>query len=194
MYEADGAQHAAPLQRRGKESSEVADDFAGGIGAASAGQAVAGMRAGAARKKAADGRFVARPIENGTHGEKLIECELAMKNVAAGEAVGSFEIKRRDDLHVFDEIGQIRRVSGQGFDNGVSQVEAARVPVPFFQPVRSELNVGGEHVLAIGSERGIENRGDGDVEPGSLREITVLGGVEGALKVVDFRADVDAAG
>src|ERR1700686_3356918 len=108
-YEAAGAQHAAPPQGRGKESSEVADDFAGGVGAACAGQAVAGMRAGAAKKKAADGRFVARPIENGTHGEKLIECELAMENVAAGEAVGSFEIKWRDDLHVLVEMGQIRR-------------------------------------------------------------------------------------
>src|SRR5258706_1793996 len=175
MYEADGAQHAAPLQRRGKESSEVADDFAGGIGAASAGQAVAGMRAGAAKKKAADGRFVARPIENGTHGEKLIECELAMKNVAAGEAVGSFEIKRRDDLHVFDEIGQIRRVSGQGFDNGVSQVEAARVPVPFLQREWGELDAGGENVLAVRSERGIENRGNGDIEPRGFRKFAVLG-------------------
>src|SRR5258708_3086392 len=73
-YEADGAQHAAPLQRRRKKSSEVADDFAGGIGAAGAGQAVAGMRAGAAKKKTADGRFVTRPIENGTHSEKLIDC------------------------------------------------------------------------------------------------------------------------
>src|ERR1700694_4420166 len=142
-YGAAGAQHAAPLQGRGKESSEVANDLAGGVGAACAGQAVAGMRAGTAKKKAADGRFVASPIENGTHCEKLIECELAVKNVAASKAVGSFEIKWRDDLHVFDEIGQIRRVSGQGFDNSVSQVVAARVPVPFFQLVRRELNVGG---------------------------------------------------
>src|SRR6202165_4640616 len=178
-YGAAGAQHAAPLQRRGKESSEVADDLAGGVGAACAGQAVAGMRAGAAKKKAADGRFVARPIENGTHGEKLIECDLAVKNGAPGKAVGSFEIKRRDDLHVFDEIGQIRRVSGQGFDNRVSQVVAARVPVSFFQFEWRELNVGGEDVLAIGSERGIENRGDSDVGPGSLRENAALGGFEG---------------
>ena len=136
------------------------------------------MRAGAAKKKAADGRFVTRPIENGTHGEKLIESELAMKNVASGEAVGSFEIKRRDDLHVFDEIGQIRRVSGQGFDNGVAQVVAARVPVPFFQLEWGELDAGGEDVLAIGSERRIENRWDGDIEPGGFGEFAVLGGVK----------------
>src|SRR6266853_2570526 len=97
-YEAAGAQHAAPLRRRRKESSKFADDFASGVGAGNAGQAVAGMRAGAAKKKAADGRFVTRPIQNRAHGEELIESEFAVKNVAAGEAVGSFEIKRRDDL------------------------------------------------------------------------------------------------
>jgi len=144
--------------------SKVADDFAGGVCPGGACQAVAGMRAGAAKKKSADGRFVTRPIQNGTHGEKLIECELAVKNVASGKAVGSFEIKRRDDLHGFDEIGQIRRVSGQGLDNGVAQLVAARVPVPFFQSEWSELHAGGENVLAIGSERRIENRGNGDVE------------------------------
>src|SRR5712664_1896178 len=130
-YSVAGAQHAAPLQRRRGESSEVTDDFAGGVGAGGAGEAVAGMRAGAAEKKAADGRFVARPIENGAHGEKLIEREFAVKNVASSETVGCFEIFGRDDLHVFDEIGQVRRVSGESLDDGVPQVIAARVPVPF---------------------------------------------------------------
>ena len=152
------------------------------------------MRAGAAKKKAADGRFVTRPIQNGTHGKKLIESEFAVKNVAAGEAVGSFEIKRRDDLHVFDETGQIRRVSGQGFDNGAAQVVAARVPVPFFQLEWGELDVGGQDVIAVGGERGIENCRNGDIEPRGFREFAVLGGIKGALEVVDFGADVDAAG
>src|SRR5713101_8945030 len=116
-------------------SAKGVDDFAGGVSAAGTGEAVAGMRAGAAEKKAANGSLVARPIENGAHGEELIEREFAVKNVPAGEAVGGFEIFRRDDLHGFDEIRQVR-------------------------------HVGGEDVLAVGSERGIENRGNGDVEPG----------------------------
>jgi len=107
------------------------DDFAGGVGTGGAGEAVAGMGARAAEEKAADGRFVARPIKNRAHGEELIEREFAVENVAAREAVGSFQIKRRDDLHVFDEIGQVRRVGGESFGDGVAQVEAARVPVSF---------------------------------------------------------------
>ena len=53
------------------------DDFASGVGAGDSGQAVTGVSAGAAEEKAADGRFVAGPIENGPHGEKLIESKLA---------------------------------------------------------------------------------------------------------------------
>src|SRR6266436_818062 len=121
----------APLQMQRKRSSEGVDDFAGGVGAGGAGEAVSRMGAGAAKEEASDGSFVARPIENGAHGEELIESEFAVENVTAGEAVGGFQIKRRDDLHGFDEIGQIRRVCSESFGDGVAQVVAARVPVPF---------------------------------------------------------------
>ncbi len=49
-------------------------------------------------------------------------------------------------------------------------------------------------MLAFGSERGIEERGNGDVEIGSGGEFAVLGGVKGALEIIGFGADVDAAG
>ena len=49
-------------------------------------------------------------------------------------------------------------------------------------------------MLAFGGERRIEQRGNGDVEIGRGGKFAVLGGVEGAFEVVDFGADVDAAG
>src|SRR5580700_4802657 len=54
-------------------SAEGVDDFAGGVGAGCAREAVAGMRAGATEEEAADRRFVAGPIQDGAHGEELIE-------------------------------------------------------------------------------------------------------------------------
>ena len=48
-------------------------DFAGGVRAGLAGQAGAGMGAASAEKEAVDGRVVARPIEERTHGEELVE-------------------------------------------------------------------------------------------------------------------------
>ena len=47
---------------RSMESSKFADDFAGSIGPAGAGQAVAGVRPGTTKEESANGRFVARPI------------------------------------------------------------------------------------------------------------------------------------
>ena len=76
----------------------------------------------------------------------------------------------------------------------VAELLAARVPVPCFQLVGRELHVGGEDVLAFGRQRRIEKRGNGDVEIGCSGKFAVLRGVEGAFEIVDFGADVDAAG
>jgi hypothetical protein len=43
---------------------------------------------------------------------------------------------------------------------------AAGVPVPFAQIIWRKLHVSGEDVLAVRSKPGIENGGNGDVEPG----------------------------
>src|SRR5580692_6276125 len=151
------------------------------------------MRSAAAEIKATDGRFVASPIENGAHGEKLVECEFAVKNVASGEAVNGLEIERSDDLHLFDEAGQIASVLRESFDDGDAEVSAARLPVSVLQMEWSELNVGGEDVLTIWRERRIQNRGNRDIEIRRRREFAVFGGVEGAFEIINFGADVDAA-
>ena len=63
---------------------EVAEDFAGGVGAGGSCDAVAGGGAVAAEIEASYGGGVTRPAKNGAHGEDLIEGELAMERVAAG--------------------------------------------------------------------------------------------------------------
>src|SRR5712692_8643132 len=179
--------------RARERSAEGVDDFAGGVGAAGAGKAVAGMGTGAAEKKATDGRFVSRPIENGTHREQLIESKLTVENVAPGEAIGCFEVLGSDDLDAFDEARQIRGVRGERPNDSGAEFPSTRVPIPFPEFIRSILNAGGENMLAFRSESGIENGWNGDVEIRRFRKLAVLGGVEGTLEVVDFRTDVDAA-
>src|SRR5690242_19832586 len=152
------------------------------------------MRARAAKKEATDGRFVARPIENGTHSEKLIEGKLAMENVAAGETVGGFEIFGRDDLDAFDQAGKIRRIVGESSDDDGAEFPAAEVPIPFPKSIGRKLHAGGKNVFAFGREFGIENSGNANVEIRRRREFAVLGGVERALEIIDFRANVNAAG
>ena len=115
----------ADARRRAPKLSKLADDLAGRVSAGSPGQAVAGMRARAAEKKTAYGRLVARPIENRTHGEKLIQSEFAVKDVTAGEAVGGLEILRRDDLNALDQARQIGRISGESAQNRFGKTSAA---------------------------------------------------------------------
>src|SRR5580698_2208287 len=96
-------------------SAEVVDDFLCCVGTAGAGESVAGMRAGAAEEKSANRSFVTRPIENGAHGEELIESEFAVEDVATGETVNSFEIARRDDLHRFNDLIEVGRMDAERF-------------------------------------------------------------------------------
>ena len=152
------------------------------------------MGAGTAEEEALDGRFVAGPVEDRAHGEQLIEGQLAVKNVAAGEAVFGFEVFGGDGLSALDEAGEIWRVIADGFDDGVGEVLAARIPIPFFQFEWGKLDVGAHNVFADGSKARIAECGDGEIEVGRVGKFAVFGGVEGAFEVVDFGANVNAAG
>src|SRR5262249_23249147 len=129
------------------------------------GQAVAGMRAGAAEEQPADRSFVARPIENGPHCEQLIECQFTVENMAASEAIGRFKVLWRDDLNALDEARKVRGVRRESLDDRVTKIPAEVIPIPCPQFVRRELNTGREHVLAVRSEGRIENGRDRHVEP-----------------------------
>src|SRR5579872_947215 len=156
-------------------SAEVVDDFFGGVGTAGAGESVAGMSAGSAEEKSANRSFVASPVENGAHGEELIERELAVEDVAAGEAVDGFEIARRDDLHRFDDLVEVRRMDSERFEDVFGE-DGGVVVVPrgVFQFVWRELDVDGGDVLAFGGERRIEERRNRDFEIGRLRDFAVF--------------------
>src|SRR5260221_331257 len=59
---------------------------------------------------------------------------------------------------------------------------------------RREVHAEGEDMFALGSQGRVEERGNGDVEIRGGGKFAVFGGVEGALEVIDFGADVDASG
>ena len=43
-----------------------------------------------------------RPAWDGTHEQELVEHELTVVEVAFGETIGLFEIKRRDQFTIYD--------------------------------------------------------------------------------------------
>jgi len=105
------------------------DDLAGGVEGRGGGQACAGMRAGAAEEEAANGCAIAGPTDERAHGEKLIEGEFAVGDVAARQTVGLLEIQRRDDAAGEDSGGQVGGVLRESFDDNVSERVAVGGPI-----------------------------------------------------------------
>ena len=64
----------------------------------------------------------------GPHGEELVERKFAVEDVAAGQAVGLFQVLRRDDLVCQDQLRQIRRVLRKCLDHGFAQRYRAGSP------------------------------------------------------------------
>src|SRR5438105_2866085 len=117
-----------------------------------------------------------------------------MKNVAACEAVASFQILRRDDLHPFHQTGKIRSVRGKRVDDPEAQFSPVRSPIAFLQLVRSKLHVGRENMLSIGRKGRIQNRRNRDVEIRRARQLAIFGVVKGTLQIINIRPDMNSSG
>ena len=175
-------------------SAEGFEDLTGGVEAGGAGEADSGMSAGAAEEESADGRLIAGEAEERAHGEKLVEREFAVGNVAAGEAVVGFEVERSDDAASEDFGGKVGRIFGEGVNDCVGEGVFLRRPIGVLQFIRGVLYVDGHDVFACGREGRIKERRNGGFEIGRSGEFAVFGGVEGAFEIIDFGADVDAGG
>src|SRR5580693_1493497 len=163
-----------------------------GVRARASRQSGPGMRATATKIEVVDRRAVARPVEQWPHREKLIERQIAMEDLSAAQSIDIFQILRRDDLVRQDHLGEIRSVPCQRLYNSLSERLSLALPIGL-KLVRRVLHVDRHHVLTFGGERGIGKRGDRNLKVRLMREISVLGFVEGALEIVDLWPDMDAS-
>ncbi len=62
-----------------------------------------------------------RPAGRGTEEEQLLERQLALEDVAFGEPPLALEVEGRQDLAVQDDVLDVRRVLGDGVDDGVAE-------------------------------------------------------------------------
>src|SRR5438309_3677397 len=153
------------------------------------------MRARAAQVKSTDQRVVTNPAQQRTHDEKLVQRQLTVEDVSAGESVRLLQIERRDDLPLLDESRQIRRIVRQSFHYRLAQsFPLFGIPSAIFQVIRGELRVHRHYVLALGRQRRIGNRGQRDIEIWVRRELAVLGVIKSSLQVINIGANVQSPG
>src|ERR1700691_4630612 len=122
-------------------------DLARSVGTRAPRQTRPGMRSVAAQIKVLNGCSIARPVEQRTHGEELIERELTVEDMAAGKAVGFFEILGGDDLVAQDDLREIRRVLRDRLHHGFPERRALAFPVAVFELVRRVLHIDRHYLL-----------------------------------------------
>lgn len=125
----------------------------------------------------------------------LIWQDLAVKDVASGDADDSLDIRGAQHLHVFDGLRQIGRVVRERGDNGCADLVAALVPAPVGQIIRCVLHEGAQRMAAIGRESGTLLSGslDIDVHEGMGRRFALFAVVPGVLQILDGGIDHDNA-
>src|ERR1043166_817314 len=110
------------------------------VAARSAHDAAAGVGGRAAHVEVSNRRAVLRPAGRGAEEEELFEREFALEDVALGETELAFEVERRQHLPVQDDVTYVRRMLGDGVNDGVAELLAPLVPVAFFQMIRRVLH------------------------------------------------------
>src|SRR5713226_7204973 len=180
-----GAHAGAPLQ--------VFQNLHRRIAPAGAHDAAAGMRRRAAHVKIANRRTVLRPTRRRPQKEKLFQGKLTLKNISFRQSEFTFEIERRQDLPMQNDVADIWRVLGDRIDYRVAKLFALIVPRSFLQVIRRVLNEAGHNVFARRRDRWISETGNYYVDVRTARVATILGIVISALHVFDAGRNRDRA-
>src|SRR6478735_9418553 len=92
---------------------EAFQNLARRVSSRSPGQSGPWMGPTSAEIKVFNRRFVARPIQQGAHGEELVQRKVAVKNLPTRETVPLLQIKRRNNLVRENQLRKIRRILRQ---------------------------------------------------------------------------------
>src|SRR5256885_5080517 len=152
---------------------EAFQNLARGVGSRSPGQSCSRMGSATAKIEIFNRRFVTSPIQQRTHGEELVQREIAVKDLPTRKPVLLFQVEGRDDLVREDQLRQIRRILRQRLHHRLPQGFSLLLPVTL-ELVGSVLHVYGHHVLAFGRQGGVGQRWNGDFKVGLFRELAVL--------------------
>ena len=111
--------------------------------------------------------------------------KLALKNIAFAQSPLAFQIERRHDLPVQNDVANIRRVLGNGVDHVVAKLFFLIVPIQDrAQLVRRVLHEARHYVFARRRDRWIGQRWNHHVNVRTPREVPVFGVVVSAFHVL----------
>src|SRR4051812_8924569 len=131
---------------------ERLEDLPRGVRSRASIETGAGMRSRSAEEQPIDRRAVAGPAEQRARDEPLIERELAMEDVPAGQTVGALEVERRVHGPLDDRRLEAGRVLGDGAGGRGSHPITFRVQSRAAKMVGRVLHVGGDAMLPAAGE------------------------------------------
>ena len=155
----------AAYRRHGAAPAPVGEDRVRGIVAGRAGDAAAGMRAGAAMIEARQRPAVVGIAEHGPRPEQLVERHRAVRDVAADEAEHLFEVERAQRLAADHARLEARRIAVDGVDHQVGDLVAMVVPGAAVGQLRRDvLAEQARDMRALRRQRVVEGRGDDQLD------------------------------
>ena len=142
------------------------------------------MATSAGEPQPCDRRAILRGGLERTQPEQLIDGDLAVMPVAAGDAKFALEVYGRQQFRVQNLRAQARGVAREHIERRGEETWAARVPTAR-EIAGRVLHDCGEHLLARRREARVMQRGHGDLEHRSRRELAILGRIERGLDVAE---------
>src|SRR2546428_2318177 len=174
MVSPAGANFTRVTTAPGSAPADVAQDFVGGVPAAGAPDAAAGVGAGAAHVEALDGGAVVGEAGGRAEGEELVGRHGAVVDVAARQAEDRLEILGCVDVAGDDRLRQVRGVTRDLGDHAVGDGLLQALPGPAGQVERAVLHEAGHDVLPGRRAGRVEHRVDARLDRRALPEPTPL--------------------
>src|SRR5207249_5876830 len=118
----------------------VFENLTGRIIAWGAHDATPRMRPRTTEIEVANGGAIARPAGHRAEAEELVQAQLTMENVAAGETILPLHVQRRDNLAMHDSRADIRGIGHQRVEAVIGEALLEVVPRALAQGIRGILH------------------------------------------------------
>jgi hypothetical protein len=163
-------------------SAIIAKHLLCGVVPGCAGHSTAGMRTRSAQIQSIYRRPILRPTRYRPHEKQLFEIQVAMKNVALGQPVGSFQVQRSDHLPCKDCAGYVGSEFGDLLHHTLRKQFAIFIPSSFCESVRYVLHETCHDVFSAWRKRFVHVGCHYAIHPEFLGDAAEFGDVITALR------------